>query len=208
MASMRIYAGTGAVLGWLALALQLYLMLASTPRGPAWISTVINFISFFTILTNLLVAMVFSSVSLGCGGFLSSASVQAATTGYIAIVAIVYEVLLRGLWNPQGGQLLADLLLHTILPLAYVIFWLLFGPRAGLRWNTTLNWLLYPAVYLVYTLARGAVSGVYPYPFVDAATLGYGRVLINAAGFVIVFWGAGLLTIAAARWIPRPDHNP
>ena len=59
---MRICAGAGALLGWFALALQLYLMLIQAPQGEAMLGTVITFFSFFTILTNLLVAVVFTAL--------------------------------------------------------------------------------------------------------------------------------------------------
>ena len=76
----------------------------------------------------------------------------------------------------------------------------LFAPRAGLRWKDAVGWLVYPGVYLVYVLARGAVSGLYPYPFVDVNVLGYGGVLVRAAGFLLVFLGMGLLVVAVGRW--------
>ena len=204
MAAMRTYSIVGALLGWFALVLQLYLMFDSAPGGRSRVGVVIAFFSFFTILTNLLVVLVLTSIAIGHSGFFTNTSMQAAIASYIAIVGVVYELLLRRTWNPQGAQRLADVLLHTVMPIGYVLFWLLFAPRTGLRWKTTISWLIYPAVYLVFTLARGAVSGVYPYPFVDANVLGYGRVLLNAAGFVGVFWGTGLLTIALARRVRNP----
>ena len=109
--------------------------------------------------------------------------------------------MLRQLWNPQGAQWVADVLLHSVIPVGYVVYWLLFAPRTGLNWKTAVAWLAYPAVYLVYILARGAVSGLYPYPFVDVNVLGYGGVLARAALFLLVFLGMGLLVVAVARRI-------
>jgi hypothetical protein len=201
---MRIYAAVGALLGWFALALQLYLMLVQAP-GPERLGAVITFFSFFTILTNILTALVFTAVALqpkeGWGQWLRRPSVQAATAVYIAIVGMVYQLLLRRLWNPQGAQWVADVLLHSILPVGYVLYWLLFAPRAGLSWRDAVTWLTYPGVYLVYILARGAVSGLYPYPFVDVKVLGYAGVLARSAGFLVVFLGMGLLVVAVGRWI-------
>ncbi len=104
---MRIYAAVGALLGWFALALQLYLMLdAGAP--PAMLGAVITYFSFFTILTNFLVALVFTAAHcvqpLRGGSCFSRPSVQASTAVYIAIVGIVYQLLLRQLWNPQGAH--------------------------------------------------------------------------------------------------------
>jgi len=199
---MRIYAAVGALLGWFALALQLYLMLAQSP-ATAMLGMVITYFSFFTILTNFLTALVFTAVAFhperGWGPWLRSPSVQAGTAVYIAIVGIVYQLMLRQLWNPQGAQWVADVLLHSILPLGYVLYWLLFAPRTGLHWKDAVAWLTYPAVYLVYILARGAVSGLYPYPFVDVNVLGYGGVVGRAAILLLVFLGMGLLVVAVGR---------
>jgi hypothetical protein len=201
---MRIYAAVGALLGWFALILQLYLMLVQS-HGPAMLGTVITYFSFFTILTNFLTGFVFTAVALDLqtvrGQWFRSPSVQAGTAVYIAIVGAIYQILLRQLWNPQGAQWVADVLLHSIIPVGYGVYWLLFGPRTGLTWKNAVVWLTYPAVYLVYILARGAVSGLYPYPFVDVNVLGYGGVLTRAALFLLVFLGTGLLVVAVARQI-------
>ena len=61
------------------------------------------------------------------------------------------------------------------------------------------GWLIYPAVYLVYILARGAISAVYPYPFVDVSLLGYRGVLVNTVVFTLIFVGLGLLAVAFTR---------
>jgi hypothetical protein len=201
---MRIFATVGALLGWFALVLQLFLVIAQSSTGMAMVGALITYLSFFTILTNLLVALVFTAIAIGPAQtrlqFFLSPSVQAATAVYITIVGIVYQLLLRQIWNPQGAQWVADVLLHTIIPAGYVLFWLLFAPRAGLRWKDAVNWLVYPAVYLLYVLARGAMSGLYPYPFVDVKVLGYGGVLARAVVFLLFFLGMGLLVVAVGRW--------
>jgi hypothetical protein len=202
---MRISAALGALLGWFALLLQLYLILAQSPAGAlAMVGTVITYLSFFTILTNFLVALVFTAAVLGpasgWGQFFRRPSVQAGSAAYIAIVGIVYRLLLRQLWNPQGMQWVADVILHDVIPVGYVLYWVLFAPRTELRWRDALGWLVYPTVYAVYVLARGAVSGLYPYPFMDVNVLGYGGVLVHAAVFLLVFLGMGLLVVAVGRW--------
>ena len=200
---MRVYAAVGAVLGWFALVLQLYLMLVRAPGAMAMLQEAITFFSFFTILTNILVALVFTAVAAGwvtgVKQFFNRPSVQAATAVYITIVGVSYHMLLAQLWNPQGAQLLADTLLHSMMPAAYILYWVLFGPRAGLRWKDAVVWLIYPGVYLLYVLAKGAVSGVYPYPFVDVKILGYGGVFIRAGVFLLAFLGLGLLAVAVGR---------
>ena len=201
---MRISALAGALLGWFALVLQLYLMLVQSPAGAlAMVGTVITYFSFFTILTNILVALVFTAAVFppgAWGQFFCRPSVQAGAAAYIAIVGIVYRLLLRQLWNPQGAQWVADVILHDVIPVGYVLYWLLFAPKNGLRWKDAVAGLIYPGVYLLYVLARGAVSGLYPYPFVDVNVLGYAGVLARAAVLLLVFLGMGLLVVAVGRW--------
>jgi hypothetical protein len=207
---MRVSALLGALLGWFALLLQLYLMLVQSPGGAReMVGTVITYFSFFTILTNFLVALIFTATVFssetgrpvsGWREFFCRPSVQAGAAAYIAIVGIVYRLLLRQLWNPQGMQWVADVILHDVIPVGYVLYWVLFAPRTELRWKDALGWLVYPAVYAVYVLARGAVSGLYPYPFMDVKVLGYGGVLVHAAVFLLVFLGMGLLVVAVGRW--------
>ena len=203
---MRTVAGIVACLGWFALALQLRLMLQQAPAH-AWPGAVVTFLSFFTILTNLLVALVLTAVALHPSGawaeFLRRPTVQASTVGYITVVGVVYWLLLKHLWNPQGAQWVADNLLHTWQPAFYVLYWVFLAPKQGLRWVDPVLWLAYPLVYVLYTLARGAVIGVYPYPFVDVNVVGYARALGNTGMLLVVFLGLGLVVAAAGRRLAR-----
>jgi hypothetical protein len=58
-----------------------------------------------------------------------------------------------------------------------------------------LAWLAYPLVWFAYTLIRGASVDWYPYPFVDVAAHGYGRVLVNGIAMAVAM-GLGALALA------------
>ena len=197
-----------AITAWFALALQLYLMLKRAPSiGFSATDTVINFFSYFTILSNLLVAKSLT-VSLllpssPFGIFFSKMSVQSAIAVYIFIVGLVYNLVLRNLWDPEGWQLVADNLLHVAVPVLYVLFWLIFTPKKILQWKNIFPLLIFPAVYLVYTLIRGSVAGWYPYPFVNADKLGYGQVAVNSLLVLLAIVTAGLGIIAFNRFTKR-----
>ncbi len=206
--AQRIYVTVIAALGWFALALQCYLTVSlSLANGKTLTAGVITFFSYFTILTNLLVAIVLScslwAPKNRLGAFFAGAMAQSGTAVYIAIVGIVYSLLLRHIWDPQGLQKIADLLLHDVIPLLYVAYWVIFVPKNSLRWKDALWWLIYPAAYFAYTLMRGAASGWYPYPFLDALALGYSRVSANAVMLLVAFLLAGLLIVAIGRWMGR-----
>ena len=105
----------GSVAAWLALGLQFYLMLSN--RTESIMETIIRFFSFFTILTNILVACCFTLLAIGKKqSFLTKPSSLSAVTVYILVVGIVYNLLLRSTWNPQGLQKVVDELLHSVIP--------------------------------------------------------------------------------------------
>lgn len=110
-----------------------------------------------------------------------------AITVYILVVGLVYQVVLRSLWHPEGLQMWVDELLHTLIPAAVLIFWALYQNFESLKWKSIFVWLIYPLVYLVFVLLRGKVSGFYPYPFVDVAQLGFQKVMTNSA-FLLIFF--------------------
>jgi hypothetical protein len=193
-----------AVLAWFAIGLQLLLVLdANLALGRTVLGTVVAFLSYFTITTNLLVAAGLTWRRLApqtrAGRLFARPSICAATALYILVVAIVHAVMLRNLSHPQGWEKYADHLLHQVVPALYLVHWIIWAPRGYLLWRSALTWLIYPLLFLAYTLARGALIGRYPYPFMDVAKLGYAKVLINAAVLACVFALLGLAFVAADR---------
>lgn len=193
--SRRVTAAALAAVGWLALALQLWIMLRNAAvAGTSLLGAVGSFLSFFTVLTNLLVALgLTATIPVACPrglGRLAAPPGAAALAGYITVVGVVYHLVLRQLWNPRGAQLVADVLLHTVMPLGYVLYWVAFVPKGRLGWSDVWPALVFPALYTLASLIRGALLHVYPYPFIDVGALGYPAVLRNVvllfAGFLVV----------------------
>jgi len=89
----------------------------------------------FTIDTNILVALSYTFIALGSnsrwGKFFTKATTITAITVYIIIVGVTYNIILRSTWNPQGLQKLVDELLHSVIPVLYVLFWVFFVPVEG-----------------------------------------------------------------------------
>lgn len=201
----RIYACILAVIGWLAVLAQLYLILAN--RVESLPVTLLGFISYFTILTNILIALAFTSIALNSHidgkSFIAAPSTLAAITVNITIVAIVYNAVLRPIWNPQGLQRIVDELLHVVIPILTLFYWLKFVPKAGLKWSAAFTWLIYPLTYFVFVLIRGDLTGVYPYPFCNVRVLGYPQVFINCLLIAALFVGISLIFIALGRRVDR-----
>jgi hypothetical protein len=105
----------------------------------------------------------------------------------IAVTGIVYHLVLAADDDPQGWAAVANFLLHTAAPVIGVLGWLLFGPR-GFTDRRIVAWsIVYPLLWLVFTLVRGEFVGFYPYPFVNVDEHGYGRVLLNCLLVAVLF---------------------
>lgn len=204
----RPWLSAAALLGWFGLAVQVYLvLLARWQEQASLIGGLVNVFGYFTVLSNTLVATVLSYAAFGHEGkarrFFLSPAVSSAVAASIVLVALAYSLLLRHLWHPQGWQWLADELLHDVMPLLYVLYWWFEVPKGSLRLWHLAAWALYPAVYFVYALWRGSEIGVYAYPFIDIASLGFGQVMLNALGVLAGFWGIGLVMLGLDRWRSR-----
>ena len=202
------YISIMAIVAWLALIVQLYLSVSYTKtNGLTPLVATWNFFSYFTVLTNFLVAISLSIILLkpasSTAGFFSKPAALTAIALYIFIVGLVYNLILRSVWAPTGLQKWVDEALHVIVPVLFLIFWFLFVPKGTLKWAYAFHWLIFPAAYLAYALFRGEFTNFFAYPFINTLELGYSRVLLNAGGLMIVFIAAGLLFIAADKLMSR-----
>ncbi|HEY5406898.1 MAG TPA: Pr6Pr family membrane protein [Ginsengibacter sp.] len=190
------------LLGWFALIVQFYLIISN--RVTSIPETIIRYFSFFTILTNLIVAICCTNLltegNSGMKIFFGKQTTLTAITVYITIVGLVYNLILRFLWKPEGLQWIVDELLHSVIPLLFIAFWLLFVAKGKLLWKSVLAWLLYPLIYLVFVLLRGIPSSFYPYPFIDVDKIGYYQTAINSSGMLLAFLAVSILFLIANRF--------
>ena len=163
-----------------------------------------NFFGYFTNQSNIIAAVAF----LASAYFIFRGTVQpswviylrALATVLMAIVGIVYNTLLSNLDLAGSFNLQwSNDILHVIIPIYAVLDWVLFGDRDKLPFANLWYMLIYPAIWLVVVLVRGALDGWVPYPFLDPAQPGgYFAVLVYAlaiAAFTILFaYGAYALT--------------
>ncbi|WP_248749877.1 Pr6Pr family membrane protein [Pseudomonas sp. MWU15-20650] len=195
---MKRFVAAAALAGWVGLAIQQYLIFYSRwETGASLLGGLINFFSFFTVLTNTLVVVVLSYALVNresaAKRFFLAPGVGSAIAASIVVVSLAYNLLLRHLWSPAGFQFIADELLHDVMPLLYLIYWWRCVPKGTLRLKHIGAWVIYPLVYFGYVLLRGHLLGQYQYPFIDVDTLGYPQVFVNAGGIL-----AGFIVIALA----------
>lgn len=175
---VRAYRLAGAVL--IASAL-IYILV---DRGDSPTFSVSNFFSYFTVLSNLLAAVV-----LVIGG--RNDMLRGGAVLYMGMTGLVYALLLSDIDVQTPG--FSNWVLHRVMPVVMVLDWLLEPPRVPLAFRRTLAWLAFPLLYLPYTLIRGEIVDWYPYPFMDPTRDGgYLRVAGNcvgvAVGFVALTW--------------------
>ncbi|MEO7802430.1 MAG: Pr6Pr family membrane protein [Ginsengibacter sp.] len=200
-ATNKYYASViGSAICWFALIFQLYLILHN--RTTSVCETLMRYFTFYTILTNLLVAICFTAEVVHKNkrqSFFTKPSALAATVVYISVVGVVYNVVLRFAWQPTGLQRVVDELLHLIIPVYFILYWLILVPKIKLKWSKLYSWLIYPAIYLVVVMIRGAFARYYPYPFVNVTALGYQKVTINCMFVLLAFLFFSFLIILISR---------
>lgn len=192
---------------WLALAVQLWVMLESTgAQGIPLNVALIRFFSFFTILTNTSIALTLTlpviAPASALGRWFASPRVRTGIAAAITLVGIVYSVLLRGL-IPLGrvGQAV-DFVLHDLMPIAFLLFWWWTVPKRTLQWSDLARWAIYPLAYLGYVLLFGMATSWYPYPFLNVNERGGAAVAIASVGVAGAFVAIGALLLVVSRFSP------
>ncbi len=165
--------------------------------------SVVNFLSFFTIESNLFAAMVLlvtGFVALRRGSIERYALWRGAATAYMVTTGITYTLLLRGLEAElQTAIPWVNTVLHYVFPVVMLLDWLLDPPRGRVETRQAVWWLVFPLAYAIYSLVRGPVVDWYPYPFIDPRQHGYPTVLVTC---VLLAVAIGLIAYLLA-WYTR-----
>lgn len=189
----RIATWLGLLIGSGGLLLQFCLTLITKgEQGSDIVSTLVFFFTFYTILTNIMLVLIYLSevAEWRWLGWWRSPVTRGMMAGAIALVGIFNHLLLANLQDLTGLRSLADTILHYITPAWFVLWWLLCQPKQRLKLADIPVMLLPTLIWLIWAMVRGAVVSEYPYPILDAVKLGYGQVAINC-----VFVFIGLLLI-------------
>ncbi len=177
---MRVYGFVAALIGWASLLLryigdECFQSVAQT----------VAYISYFSILSNILAALMLTLVVLAPAGrsqWLTRPPAATAIALYMCVTGLPFAF--QSPSTLQGWQLAAEIGLHHVMPVAFLGFWLTFVPKGTLMSRHAFAWLIFPLVYTGYLLICGPC-----YRFLDAGLVGPERVFGN-----IVLVGVGLLT--------------
>jgi hypothetical protein len=157
-----------------------------------------DYFSYFTVLSNL-----FASAMLLYGALHPAHErsgmiemLRGAAIVYILTTGIVYLLLLSG---HAPAYPWVNAILHYLMPVAVTLDWLLDPPHVRLDLaRTVVLWMVFPVLYIVYTLARGAIVNWYPYLFVNPHRSG-GYLLVAGDCLAV---GIGIIAlIVATTWV-------
>lgn len=184
-----------------ALPTQFYLLLEGGQF--TFFSAAVRFFSFFTITTNSVVficsAMLLFGGKSAMNAFFRKCTTITAITVYILIVGIVFNLLLRSIVDLQGHHRIVSEIFHVVVPILFFFFWLFFVSPEKISFKTIWFWLLYPIIYMIYTLFHGFISSFYPYPFIDVTKLGLQTALINGIFVLIAFVVLSVILISISK---------
>lgn len=190
--------------------LLLQFVLTTTSSGEPLLVRWLRLLGYFTVQSNLLVAV--TSWALWArpsrGARLSFRVARLAAVVGITVTGLVYVVVLRPVVDHTGWAVVSDALLHYVVPLLVVAGWVGYGPRRRVDHRIVALTLAWPVGWFAWTLAQGAVTGFYPYPFVDVDELGFGHVLGNASLVLLLLLVAALGYLWADRRLDARARQP
>lgn len=155
-----------------------------------------RFFAYFTIQSNLIGVAAFAWLLIDRGRPRSRRLelLRGAAAVYLTVTFFVVIILLSG-EDVQLNLVWVDVALHKVFPIIVVADWLIDAPDVAISWRDALVWLVYPIVWAIVTVIRGALDGWYPYPFLDPANGGYGQVAVVVVAITLGFVA---LTVAFA----------
>lgn len=184
-----------------ALPMQFYLLLKGSEF--TFFSAAIRFFSFFTILTNSIVFLNGAILLFGgkskLNSFFRKSTTLTAITVYIVIVGIVFNLILRSIVDLKGHHLIVSEIFHTVVPTLFLFYWLFFVSPEKISFKVIFFWLVYPILYIVYTLLHGIMTNFYPYPFIDVTKLGFETALVNGLFVLVAFVVLSVILISISK---------
>lgn len=160
-------------------------------------------ISYFTMISNIMVAVVFMLIALNPKKTKWRVALVDTTMMMITVTSIVFLTAILPFLHLRGLALVTSPWQHIITPVTAWVVWGLWGPRdffGGYKIVPSLaRTMLIPALWAVWMLVYGAFTHMYPYGFVNVNELGYGGVTIS----LIVVMAFGIVIELLCAWI---DH--
>lgn len=167
---------------------------------------VVDFFSFFTILTNLFIstwfALAFCSRQLGqVHWWGDQPEIKGTLLVAGSVTVLVHWTLLVDIPIPTMTGEVANFFLHLLVPLGLWIDWLIVGDPMTRSYREMLRaWLVFPFVYVIYAEVRGPFAHWYPYFFLDPQALGgVGKLMVSILSMMLLV----VVVISLIYWLYR-----
>lgn len=154
----------------------------------------LDLISYFTQQSNIIVSVVliYGALTPNKSGALKT-FIRGGATLWISVTGLVYAAIIAPTAHFTGIAFLAVVIHHYIVPLAVILDWLIFEKKGDFKFTYPLYWICYPLIYCVVSLIRGAITGFYPYWFLNP-TQSYpsgagsvGMMIVLISGLLVFF---------------------
>lgn len=190
--SSKYFAILGLVLGSIATAISFYTNIPEQMElGRSFFGAMFHFFSFYTNWTNILLVMIYIDVF---RGFSNMSSAVTGVTGLssIIMVMIVYHFLLSATHHPVGIDKITNVIMHYVTPVLFTLFWITSRHFGALSWRDLYKFILFPMTFLIFTYVKAAITGEYPYDFLNYSLNGFSGVapIIGAIVVLILFLGS------------------
>ena len=97
---------------------------------------------------------------------------KGAFTLFITTTFVFFAILLQRLYFPTGFAAFANIMLHYLIPIAFIIDWILTETEIRYKWKYLAYWTMYPIGYLMFSFIHGSFTGDYIYPFLNVDQIG------------------------------------
>jgi len=125
--------------------------------------------------------------------------IKGAFTLYITITFIFFAIFLSFLYQPTGFAAFSNLVFHYIMPLAFIVDWILTENKLRYKWRYLIYWIIYPLCYLVFAFIHGTITGNYLYYFLDISALGISGYILYISILITAGIILGCIYIAINR---------
>ncbi len=177
-----------------AIATQLISLAAKGTLNP------VNYFSYFTIDSNLIATGVLlaGAASRGSDPTPRLDLVRGAAVVYMSITGIVFTLLLSNT-DVDTAIPWVNSVVHELMPLVMLADWLVTPPAVRLQLRQGLLWLSFPLMWIVYTIIRGAIVNLYPYPFLNPVNGGYASVAVYCLAILVAMLVVSLVVVVLAN---------
>lgn len=170
---------------------------------------IVSFVTSLAVVANILAALVYASVLFdgAAFSFFRGKAVQGLAATAMAFAMLFYHLVAAG--EAEGIALIANVALNYIAPTLFVAYWMVYLANGSLRLHHVASWMLFPALYIVWMLLMGTITGTYGYEVLDVAADGWGAVAVNYLTFLAAFVVLAVFAIGFdTEKKPETDHAP